>query len=209
MDRCSPKDIEHSSLDLLERDQHCEYGSVEKILSRPISGRGRKRSHAATTSAKRSRQNKRVTNGGDCSPGSTIEGIGKSESDRRNDRRSDEEKRPVNSYALRLPLTYDVSQTLLLPLLGAPSAGILVPFPNLNRAEINFFDRSLHLTLAFGGPPGSPLDNAGHFRRAFFSRASLSAVLFFAAASDAFFARALRCSGVIMRAAVLPPCEPI
>lgn len=32
--RC--QDIEHSSLDLLEGDQHWEYGIVERILRRPI-----------------------------------------------------------------------------------------------------------------------------------------------------------------------------
>jgi len=30
------QDIEHSSLDVLEGDQHCEYGIVERILRRPL-----------------------------------------------------------------------------------------------------------------------------------------------------------------------------
>jgi hypothetical protein len=30
------QDIEHSSLDLLEGDQHCEYGVVERVLERPV-----------------------------------------------------------------------------------------------------------------------------------------------------------------------------
>lgn len=33
------QDIQHSSLDVLEGDQHCEYGIVERILKRPI-GKG-------------------------------------------------------------------------------------------------------------------------------------------------------------------------
>jgi hypothetical protein len=46
------------------------------------------------------------------------------------------------------------------------------------------------------------------FRLSLRSRANLSSVRFFAAASDAFLARADLSSGVELRAAFLPPCRP-
>ena len=52
-------------------------------------------------------------------------------------------------------------------------------------------------------------DGGGGVRRRFRSRSSRSAVRFFAAASDAFLARAERSAAVMLLAAVFPPFDPI
>jgi hypothetical protein len=41
------QDIEHSSLELLEGDQCCEYGIVERILKRPIEKKSSRRKGAS------------------------------------------------------------------------------------------------------------------------------------------------------------------
>lgn len=64
--------------------------------------------------------------------------------------------------------------------------------------------------LPGGHFPVSDRPSPHHFLRlAFFPRASRSAVRFFAAASDAFLARALRWAGVMVSKLRLPPRDPI
>jgi|ERR1700722_10194245 len=94
----------------------------------------------------------------------------------------------------------------------------VLPRLELQLVSLAIFLRGPHNQRALGGPRGGPLRQfkvsfgvlvrRDHLRLAFFSRASRSAVRFFAAAVAAILARAERSSGVMVSRLFLPPREP-